>query len=247
MKYIAEEFPFAEDDVWLATFPKSGTTWTQAILKELYNFPKETKITDCFPWIEGDGDKPTGPTASHEGRGPRVFKTHTPYHQLPRATKGGGRRRVIYVARNGKDVAVSLYFHSIGFKAFSYEGPFEHFLRMYLHGEVESGAWHDHVAGFWQARDETMLFLTYEDMKGDPEGLVLRLASFLGVPCTAERAAEIAIKTDFSAMKKDPAANYGWTAERRNADTPQFMRKGQVGDWKNHFSEEQSAEFDLQM
>ena len=51
-------------------------------------------------------------------------------------------------------------------------------------------------------------------------------------------------QSGFESMRSDPRANYEWTATRRRTDEPQFMRKGEVGDWVNYFSAEQSAEFD---
>ena len=42
------------DDVWIVTYPKSGTTWTQQIVKLIRNRGEKDgeKITTSVPWIE---------------------------------------------------------------------------------------------------------------------------------------------------------------------------------------------------
>ena len=51
-------------------------------------------------------------------------------------------------------------------------------------------------------------------------------------------------KSSFGHMSKDKTANYSWdTTVRRESDGP-FLRKGKVGDWKNHFTAEQTRRFD---
>ena len=45
-------------------------------------------------------------------------------------------------------------------------------------------------------------------------------------------------------MKQDPRANLTWLEHRWDAGVSQFMRKGQVGDWKGYFTSEQSRAVD---
>ena len=45
-------------------------------------------------------------------------------------------------------------------------------------------------------------------------------------------------------MKTNPAANLSWSHEYHKAGSAPFMRKGVIGDWKNHFSAEQSVKID---
>ena len=42
---------------------------------------------------------------------PRVFKTHLPYHMVPKGLDEVTRPRYIYVMRNPKDAFVSMYHH----------------------------------------------------------------------------------------------------------------------------------------
>lgn len=78
----------------------------------------------------------------------------------------------------------------------------------------------------------------YEDMKADETGTVQKIADFLEVPISEDRAKEIAELTTFNKMKKDPTANFQWTKMLCN-DGFDFIRKGVVGDYLNYFTEEQ--------
>ena len=45
-------------------------------------------------------------------------------------------------------------------------------------------------------------------------------------------------------MQVNPGTNYGWATHRRDPNASSFMRKGIVGDWRNYFTPEQSAQMD---
>ena len=62
----------------------------------------------------------------------------------------------------------------------------------------------------------------------------------------AETVEKIAKQCTFESMKENPATNKRETDSRRRPNTTKFMRKGQVGDWKNFFTEKQNEEFDKQ-
>ncbi|NWJ01740.1 ST3A1 sulfotransferase, partial [Crypturellus undulatus] len=103
-------FEIRDSDVFLATFPKSGTVWTQNILSLIIheghrNGTENIENMDRMPWLEYNV-KNMDYTALPS---PRVFPTHLPYYLTPRDLRNK-RARVIYVTRNPKDVLVS-YFH----------------------------------------------------------------------------------------------------------------------------------------
>lgn len=91
-----------------------------------------------------------------------------------------------------------------------------------------------------------VLLLCYEDMKKDLPSAVAQIATFVGYSLTDDVIAKIAEETTFDKMKDNPAASKKMTFDATfNKDgSCTFLRKGVVGDWKNHLSEEQSAKID---
>ena len=73
--------------------------------------------------------------------------------------------------------------------------------------------------------------------------MVRRVANFLGKPITEQRGAAVADWCAFEQMKQNPATNAA--SMPKVPGTGDFMRKGQVGDWRNHLSDEQSRRMDL--
>jgi len=89
-----------------------------------------------------------------------------------------------------------------------------------------------------------VLFVKYEDLKKDLRGAVKQIGKFMGYDLSQKVVDEIAVKTSFESMKTNPLTNYSWEASSMKPEGTPFMRKGQVGEWKNHLTVEQSAYFD---
>ena len=89
-----------------------------------------------------------------------------------------------------------------------------------------------------------MLFLKYEAMKNDFPSAMAKIAKFIGQDISQDLVDEIAHRTTFANMKRDSSANYEWMKKYRRSSGTNFMRKGEIGDWKNHFTQEQSARLD---
>lgn len=234
--------PLQTDDIIISTYPKSGTTWTQKIVRLVVHgpIPKGLKLADVVPWHEAEADHMDTSLLPS----PRIFKSHLDW---PMTYKPEGKPlKYIYVARNGKDVAVSMFYHSRGWKTFEYDGDWDHWYDIYSKGEVEFGLWQEHVKSWWNVRDrDDVLFLFYEDMLADPAAAVKSIADFVGVSLSSERVEEVVKATSFTAMQKDPQSNYSiWKSKFRKDGAQNFMRKGEIGDWKTHFSPDQAAHFD---
>ncbi|XP_078614181.1 sulfotransferase 1C2-like [Branchiostoma floridae x Branchiostoma japonicum] len=100
-----------------------------------------------------------------------------------------------------------------------------------------SGDYFDHVLGWWKMRDDPhFLFVKYEDMKKDFHSSVKTVSAFLEKELTDEHLALILNSCSLESMRKTLAESDAW---RKNV-----VRNGMVGDWKNHFSAEESARFD---
>ena len=239
------------DDIWVVTYPKSGTTWTQQIVRLIINRGKEDglKITDAVPWVEGFTSIPAIGFKYHvdieKMASPRAFKSHFPYGMMPCGLPSSTSGRYIYVVRNPRDVAVS-FFHQYRSLPFYPHYEWEDFFEKFLKGDVDFGDYFDHILSWWSHKDDdNVLLLKYEDMKKDLPTAVAAIAKFIGQDISKELVEEIAHRTTFENMKKDSSANYEWRNSKVLKPTrTDFMRKGIVGDWKNYFTPEQIARLD---
>ncbi|HEX5868810.1 MAG TPA: sulfotransferase domain-containing protein, partial [Longimicrobium sp.] len=102
------EYEGSPDDIFIVTYPKSGTTWLQMIVYQLATDGAMdfAHIDGVSPHLE-EAMIPQGRKISDLRATPRVVKSHLPYHAIP---KGPGR--YIYGIRNGLDVAVSYHYHA---------------------------------------------------------------------------------------------------------------------------------------
>ncbi|KAM9852369.1 amine sulfotransferase-like isoform 1-T1 [Aulostomus maculatus] len=238
-----------DSDVFVVTYPKSGTIWMQQILLLLEAKGDLTAIStqnsfsnaDLIPWIEVNGNRQAFITAPS----PRMRVSHLSYQFMPSALSQK-KGKVIYVARNPKDVIVSyFYFHKL---ANMLETPesFDEFFEKFMRGDVFGCGWFEHVKTWYAHKDDiNMLFITYEEMVQDLQSAVRRISLFLGKELTDEQLANVVKHSTFNNMKKIPQANYEQVpGELLNHHQGRFMRKGTIGDWKNHFTVAQNETFD---
>ncbi|XP_077998538.1 sulfotransferase 1A2-like isoform X1 [Glandiceps talaboti] len=176
---------------------------------------------------------------------PRYFKSHLPVHLTPK--KAFNKAKIIYIARNPKDTAVSYYhfYRSTQVLGF-YKGPWEEFLQMFINKQLSYGDWFDHVIGWWKYKDHpNVLYLKYEDMKKDPHKAVQQIAEHIDKPITDEFLNEIVDRTSFKSMKSREKEEYDINRAIVDSRISPFLRKGMVGDWETHFTVAQNEEFEI--
>ena len=245
-------YPLRPDDVFIVTYPKGGTTWTQQIVRLLRNNGRvDNQLLDrAVPWLEVlDSDFGIHfdyNVAMETILSPRAFKSHFPYHLIPGGMPHTSPAKYIYVARNPKDNIVSLWHHRKRLQCSAKEHSWDGFLFNALCGKRLFGSWFDRVLEWWNHKDEeNILFLKYEDMKKDPYQSVRTIANFIGVTgATDELIVDVVKKSSFSSMSQDPTTDYSWQVGTVYATEGVFMRKGVIGDWKNTFTSEQNTSFD---
>ncbi|KAE9465161.1 hypothetical protein C3L33_02947, partial [Rhododendron williamsianum] len=144
--------------------------------------------------VVGDGKKLLSPEMTfgespsrdiNQVPSPRAFNTHLPYSILPEAVKNSGCR-IIYISRNPADTFVSTW-HFLYNKRFGTKIPLEVAFDEFCQGTVGLGPFVDHVSEYWLEREkENVLFVTYEELKDDPNKHVSRIAEFLGCSLSAD-------------------------------------------------------------
>lgn len=247
-----QNFQARPDDILIATYPKAGTTWVSYILDLLYfgqtspEHQTSIPIYERVPFLEIiipflDSGKDLADKLSTS---PRLIKTHFPVQFVPKSF-WEQNCRIIYVARNAKDNLVS-YFHFDRMNMVQPEpGDWSSYVHRFMEGKVVFGSWYDHVNDWWEKKQtySKLHYMFYEDLVEDTGREIDKLCCFLGLSRSVEEKEQIRGGVQFDNMKKNDMANYS-TCEVMDFKISPFMRKGKVGDWKNHFTVAQSEEFD---
>lgn len=231
------------DDLFIVTYPKSGTTWIQMIVYQLTTDGEIgfAHIDEVSPHLE-ETLVPMGRKISDLPGTPRVVKSHLSYRDIP---KGPGR--YIYGTRNGLDVAVSYYHQSRKWPPRN-QRPRDEFFRRFLAGRVPYGSWFEHVAGWLRNEDGLdLLVVNYEELSADLEAGVRRIADFCGIAIDPADLPRILERCSFAFMREHEAR---FAIERRMLPKPQpaptalgFIRQGKVGGWREELDEAAAGEF----
>ncbi|XP_073504831.1 sulfotransferase 1C1-like isoform X2 [Phyllobates terribilis] len=228
------------------------TTWMQEIIDSVMNEGEvektkraPTHVRSPFLEICSPPPVPSGIDLLEVTPSPRLVKTHLPYELVPDSF-WKEKCKAIYVARNAKDNAVSYYFFDLMNKTQPHPGTWDEYVLKFQKGDVAWGSWFDHVLGWWKAREKhDILYVFYEDMKEDPKREIRKVMKFLGKELSEEAVEKIYQHTSFSVMKENPMANYSSIPGNvLDQSLSPFMRKGEVADWMNHFTESQNKIFD---
>lgn len=244
---VACAFQFQDTDVLLVTFPKSGTTWMQQVLSlivcegnlwPIYHLPNWSRM----PWIEQVSFSKLLPELRSSW--PRMFTSHLSAEVLAPALMKS-KAKVVYMARNPKDTLVSFYhFHRLA-NFLPDPSSFEDFVDEFLEGTGFFGSWFDHVKGWLGLqKDLPLLFVTYEELHQEPCHTIRKISEFLGRRLQPEEEDVILEHCSFSFMSQSNMVNYSLLSkEIMDHSKGKFLRKGVVGDWREHFTPELDKKF----
>ncbi|XP_060824328.1 luciferin sulfotransferase-like [Bombus pascuorum] len=268
---VIENFEVKDDDIWVCSFPKTGTTWTQEMiwniannldfegakvhLSERFPFFEYSILFDYLPYakLHPEVQLPLSTLDSVEytknKASPRFIKTHLPFDLLPRQIRTGEKKpKIIYVARNPKDTCISYFHHCQIIEG--YRGNFSDFCRLFLADKLSYTSYWNHVLDFWKKQTTlNMLLLKYEYMIADLPGAIRKSAAFLNRTLTDAQVRVLEEHLKFASMKKNPAVNHEDVVQRnkeRKKITVEgsFIRNGKVGEWKERLPDNVIQEFD---
>ncbi|KAG5249851.1 cytosolic sulfotransferase [Salix suchowensis] len=195
-----QHFIARDDDIILASMPKSGTTWLKALTFSVVNrniySPTESPLLTTTPHdlvrnfemvLYSKNQIPD----LEQLPSPRICSSHSHYENLPPSIRGSGCK-IVYICRNPLDQLVSDFHFIRKWKRenvkplSSIDEGFDHVCR----GIQSFGPFWDIVLGYWKAsleRPDKVLFLKYEDLKDDITFNLKKLAEFLGIPFTEKK------------------------------------------------------------
>jgi len=243
-----------EPTIFIASYPKSGTTWMQWIVFNLLAVDKIAvremegfHISNYCPFFEIDrtwnseGNIAISFQEPHQRIGARLFNTHLPWEIMPKGTTV----RYVYCVRRGRDVCTSFYYHlsnQVGCGGFS--GDFKEFVRKWCGGEILFGPWINHLREWILASHDLnnhILIVYYEEMIEDLEEVVKKIVIFLNCQIPEEKLHALLPLFSFDYMKAN-LSNFQPTSVQWKSGF-EFIRKGQVNDSKNIFTETEEQYF----
>ncbi|XP_014481471.1 PREDICTED: sulfotransferase 1C4-like isoform X3 [Dinoponera quadriceps] len=247
------------DDTYVITFPRSGTTLTQELvwlvandinfddasrehLYERFRFLEITTVLEDEGLLKMSGSDmwQNSVKFADEQPSPRFIKSHMPFDLLPNVVNSDCK--IIYVARNPRDVVVSWYHFQKGNKAIKYNGNFEQFCDIFMNSRTIYDPYWEHVKEGWAKRHRpNTLFLFYEDLIKDLPGCIRKVAAFYGKNYNDEQIAKLVDHLNIKKFRENKMVNVAIGDGSKNESL--FIRKGIVGDWIENFTPEIEIKF----
>src|SRR5260370_4812513 len=219
------------DDVFILSYPKSGHTWTRFLIDNLV-YPKTPADFSNINRLTPDPEALSKRELARMPR-PRIIKSHQYFD--PRY------KRVIYVVRDPRDVALSqFHFHrKRGLMEDGYQT--EKFVARFVAGETSPyGWWGENVASWLATREnrQGFLVLRYEDMLEDGASEVKKVASFLEISPDAERIANAVRRSSAEERRKlEKSQAHLWSSTKSTRQDVPFVRSAQAGGWRTGLPE----------
>ncbi|XP_070495899.1 sulfotransferase 1B1-like [Chironomus tepperi] len=244
-----------EDDIWVVTFPKCGTTWTQEMTWMIghnldYKTSLEVQLDERFPFVEAGGLTTLIPVDTFEKTKnmprPRFIKSHLPLFLLPDQL-WTVKPKIVYVARNPKDTAVSWYHHHRNLHG--YQGTKADFIEAFGKDLVLFSPMNNHVIDFWNIRfQQNILFLFFEDMKRNLSQEVKKVMKFMEKDYSQDEIDKLCVHLSFDSIKNNKMVNkegdikylMETTGREYNPQNYTFIRKGKVGGYKKELTVEEN-------
>jgi len=215
-----------KENVYLVSYPRSGNTWMRYLLANIIRPDDQWHINniddvipDMYQVDVGGYDKPI------------IIKSHEPYTE--------DYSKVIYMYRDGRDVAVSYY--NLSVTAYGYSGTFEEFIGSMLKGDplVTYGSWQDHVTGWLEAsKKQNVLYVKYEMLCSDTINILEQVVEFMNINSSVQFLESAIRRSEFSRIREDVRKYSPHYANGFRGGV-----KGGPGKWREVFSEQMNELF----
>jgi hypothetical protein len=224
---IERDITIFPDDIFLTSYPRSGNTWTRFLVGNLVHTEEAVTFLNVERLV-ADMYKHSDHYLRNLPR-PRIMKSHEVFD--PRY------KRIIYIVRDPRDVAISQYHWEMKQRAVADACPIETFLPPWIEGKVwdRLGNWGDHVTSWMSTRGDSDSFvvLRYEDLIADPARELVKVAHLLGIEPEPKRLARAVELSSADRMRQlEEKQGKKWVQTRYTRQDKPFVRKAASGGWK---------------
>ena len=227
-----------EDDVYIVSYPKSGNTWVRFLVG---NYITGNKLNfENYNYVIPDIHY--NPNQCKNIERPRFIKSHFSYKKK--------YPKVVYIVRDGRDVAVSYYNYLIKMGNIGRGTTFTRFMDDFNSGSVgQYGVWSEHVESWIEKNRNNILAVRYEDLLADASTQLRRILSFADIEVRKSDLQKAVEASKFENMKKmeeeqNQKEGKNFPGKGSADEEKRFMRKGERGDWQDWFDEELLREFE---
>lgn len=255
--------------VWLASYPKSGNTWTRAFLMNyLLNQPEPIPINQLHRLGMGDSSANAYQMVSEGSFDPHDYMKSLELR--PRVVRGIANNRAdlnfvkthnmnavafghtlidptltrgaVYIIRNPLDVVIS-YARHYGFTVDETIYATTQMGNSTVTDEKNVkqflGNWSTHVTDWADERTFPVHVMRYEDMIADPAAAFRKLLDALRIPCDEDRLTRAVRHSSFDELSKQEAKT---AFIERSDNNEKFFHTGRAGQWETDLTDEQIAQ-----
>jgi aryl sulfotransferase len=247
---VWNDFQFRDDDIVIATYAKSGTTWMQQIVSQLLFAGEEgLEVARMSPCVEHrvpprEIKLPLLEAQTHR----RFLKSHMALDALVFNPKA----KYVHVSRDGRDAVWSMHNHHLNANQTWYDtlnktpglvgypmpqpnpSVREYFLEWLERDGYPFWPFWVHVRTWWSARHlPNVLMVHYAHLKNDLAGQIRRVADFLEIPVDPARWDAIVDHSTFEYMKVNATKSLPFEGKFWDDGAATFVNKGVNGRWRD--------------
>jgi hypothetical protein len=223
------DLPVYADDTFIVSYPRSGNTWTRFLIANLLH-PDEPATFANIERLVPDSEAQSSRYLKSISR-PRVIKSHQYFD--PRYKK------VIYIVRDPRDVALSYYDFQRKYRQIEDGYPLPQYVSDFVGGRLSSaewGTWGENVGSWVAARQKHpgFLLLRYEDMVADTERELTKIRAFLGLEPNRQLLDSTIDRSSAERMRGlEKTQGSEWVSTKNKRSDIPFIRTASSGGWRN--------------